>query len=102
MWHQGGQAQCAKWNKWVHQVINAMVNAWEENPWNPEAFFMVPHVFPKQVVALTQMVEVQTFAAAGIQDYGNTMDVPCLLLYFLCYINCFPQSDVALQLSKAQ
>ena len=31
--------------EWAHQVMDAVVNAWEENPWNTEAFFVVPRVF---------------------------------------------------------
>jgi hypothetical protein len=79
--------------EWAHQVMDAVVNAWAENPWNTEAFFVVPRVFQRNWGrASKHIVEVGTYAAATIPDYGGTTDIPCVVLHLPCYIRSLPPS----------
>jgi hypothetical protein len=77
--------------EWAHQVMQAVVNVWEENPWNTEAFFVVPRVFQCNWGHASQQVqEVGIFPAASILDYGEDTDIPCILLHLPCYVHSLP------------
>jgi len=77
--------------EWAHQVIDAVVNAWEENPWNTEAFFVVPRVFQNKWGRVSkQVVEVATFGAGSVPAYGDNTDIPCVLLHLPCYVRRLP------------
>ena len=69
-----------------------MVNAWEENPWNTEAFFVVPRVFQNKWGRVSkQVVEVATFGAGSVPAYGDNTDIPCVLLHLPCYVRRLPR-----------
>jgi hypothetical protein len=79
--------------EWAHQLINAVVNAWEENPWNTEAFFLIPRVFQGTWGrASKHVIEIGIFAVATILDYGEDTDIPCIVLHLPCYIRSLPPS----------
>ena len=77
--------------EWAHQLMDAVVNAWEENPWNTEAFFVVPRVFQRSWGrASKHIVELGIHAAASIPDYGENTDIPCVILHLPCYVRSLP------------
>jgi hypothetical protein len=77
--------------EWAHQVMDAVVNVWEESPWTTEAFFVVPRVFQcNWGRASKQIQEVGVFPAASIPDYGEDTDIPCVLLHLPCYVRSLP------------
>ena len=77
--------------EWAHQIMDAVVNVWEENPWNTEAFFIVPRVFQRSWGrASKHIVELETFAAATVPDYSDDTDIPCVVLHLPCYVRVLP------------
>ena len=77
--------------EWAHQLMDAVVNAWEENPWNTEAFFIVPRVFQCSWGRASKHIqEVGIVPAASIPDYGEGTDIPCVMLHLPCYVRSFP------------
>jgi hypothetical protein len=77
--------------EWAHQLMDAVVNAWEENPWNTEAFFVVPRVFQRRWGrASKHILEIGICAAADIPDYGGNTDIPCIIMHLPCYVRSLP------------
>jgi hypothetical protein len=77
--------------EWAHQIMDAVVNAWEENPWNTEAVFVVPRVFQCSWGRTSKHIhEVGVFAASSIPDYGEGTDIPCVVLHLPCYLRSLP------------
>jgi hypothetical protein len=77
--------------EWAHQVIDMVVNAWIESPWDMEAFFLVPRVFQRDWGRVSKhVVELGTHPAATIPEYGNNTDIPCVLLHLPCYVRSLP------------
>jgi hypothetical protein len=82
--------------EWAHQIMDAVVNVWEENPWNTEAFFIVPRVFQRAWGrASKHIVELGTFAAATVPDYGDGTDIPCVVLHLPCYVHVLPPPHIS-------
>ena len=77
--------------EWAHQLMDAVVNAWTEHPWDMEAFFLVPRVFQRTWGRTSKHIhEVGLHMAGTIPEYGGTTDIPCILLHLPCYIRSLP------------
>lgn len=77
--------------EWAHQLLDAVVTAWTENPWNTEAFFVVPRVFQRDWGRVSKhIVELGHHAASTIPDYGPDTDIPCIMLHLPCYVRSLP------------
>jgi hypothetical protein len=77
--------------EWAHQLIDMVLNAWVEQPWDTEAFVLVPRVFQRDWGRVSKhVVELRTHPAAMVPDYGPTTDIPCVLLHLPCYVRSFP------------
>jgi hypothetical protein len=77
--------------EWAHQVMDGIVTAWTEHPWNTEAFFVVPRVFQRDWGRVSKHIrELGTFASATVPDYGDLTDIPCLVLHLPCYVRSLP------------
>jgi hypothetical protein len=77
--------------EWAHQLIDAVLNVWVEQPWTTEAFFLVPRIFQRDWGrASKHVMECGTVAPAGIPIYGTHSDIPCVLLHLPCYVRCLP------------
>jgi hypothetical protein len=77
--------------EWAHQLLEAVMNAWIERPWDTEAFFVIPRVFQQDWGRVSkQIVEVGHYASTTIPDYGNQTDIPCVLLHLPCYVHSLP------------
>jgi hypothetical protein len=77
--------------EWAHQLMDRMAAAWTEYPWTTEAFFVVPRVFQRDWGRVSKhIVELGTFAAEMIPDYGGSTDIPCVLLHLPCYVRSLP------------
>jgi hypothetical protein len=84
--------------EWAHQIMEAVVNAWEENPWHTEAFFVVPRVFQTNWGRVSKHIhELEIFPATAIPDYGEITDIPCVLLHLPCYVRSLPSSNRRLE-----
>jgi hypothetical protein len=71
--------------------MDAIVNVWEENPWNMEAFFVIPCIFQRSWGRASKyIVELETFAAATVPNYGDDTDIPCVILHLPCYVCVLP------------
>jgi hypothetical protein len=77
--------------EWAHQLLDAVMNAWTERPWDTEAFFVIPRVFQRNWGRVSkQIVEVAHYASTTVPDYGTTTDIPCVLLHLPCYVRSLP------------
>jgi hypothetical protein len=77
--------------EWAHQLIDAVVNAWTEQPWGTEAFFIIPRVFQRDWGRVSKHIqELGQHASDTIPDYGETTDIPCILLHLPCYVRTLP------------
>jgi hypothetical protein len=77
--------------EWAHQLLDAVVTAWTEKPWDTEAFFVIPRVFQRDWGRVSKhIVELGQFAASTIPDYGIHTDIPCILLHLPCYVRSLP------------
>jgi hypothetical protein len=73
--------------RWAHQVLDGLATAWTEHPWDTEAFILVPRIFQRDWGRVSKHVlELGTFAADTIPDYGVDTDIPCVLLHLPCYV----------------
>jgi hypothetical protein len=77
--------------EWAHQLIDRLASAWTEYPWTTEVFLVIPRVFQRDWGRVSKhVVELGTFAAEVIPDYGGTTDIPCVLLHLPCYVRSLP------------
>jgi len=77
--------------EWAHQLIDMVLTAWTEHPWDTEAFFLIPRVFQRDWGRVSKhIVELQTYPAATVPEYGTTTDIPCILLHLPCYVRSLP------------
>jgi hypothetical protein len=77
--------------EWAHQLMDSIVSAWTEHPWNTEAFFVVPRVFQRDWGRVSKhILDLGTFASATVPDYGGLTDIPCVVLHLPCYVRCLP------------
>jgi hypothetical protein len=76
--------------EWAHQLIDAVLNVWVEQPWTTKAFFLVPRIFQRDWGgrASKHVMECGTVVPAGIPIYGTQSDIPCVLLHLPCYVRC--------------
>jgi hypothetical protein len=78
--------------EWAHQLIDAVVNAWTEQPWITEAFFIIPRVFQRDWGRVSKHIqELGQHASLTIPDYGDHTDIPCIMLHLPCYVRTLPQ-----------
>ena len=77
--------------EWAHQLLEAVVFAWIERPWDTEAFFVVPRVFQRDWGRVSRhLVELGVFPAASVPVYGLATDIPCVILHLPCYVRSLP------------
>jgi hypothetical protein len=77
--------------EWAHQLLDALVTAWTEQPWTTKAFFVVPRVFQRDWGRDSKhIMEIGTYAAPTIPDYGGHTDIPCVLVHLPCYVRSLP------------
>jgi hypothetical protein len=77
--------------EWAHQLLDAVLCAWIEQPWNTEAFFVVPRVFQRDWGRVSKhVVELGTFAASTVPVYGLRTNIPCVVLHLPCYVRSLP------------
>jgi hypothetical protein len=77
--------------EWAHQLMDAVVNAWTEHPWNTEAFFLIPRVFQRDWGRTSKHIQdLGLHIATSIPDYGGNTEIPCVLLHLPCYIRSLP------------
>jgi hypothetical protein len=77
--------------EWAHQLIDHFALAWTEHPWDTEAFFVIPRVFQRDWGRFSKhVIELGTFTATAILDYGANTDIPCLILHLPCYVHSLP------------
>jgi hypothetical protein len=70
--------------EWAYQLMDAAVNTWEENPWNTEAFFVVPRVFHcSWGRASKHIVEVTVTPCVVDKRSSSHPALPFALSYFL-------------------
>ena len=75
--------------EWVHQLIEAVVNAWIKHPWDTEAFFFIPRVFQRDWgQASKHIVDLGLLPPLDIPDYDS--DIPCVLMHLPCYVHSLP------------
>jgi hypothetical protein len=89
--------------EWAHQLMDAVLNAWTERPWDTEAFFVIPRVFQRDWGRVSkQILEMRHYAAATVPDYGTNTDIPCVLLHLPCYVRSLPPPRWMDQSSRPQ
>ena len=77
--------------EWAHQLLDAVVSTWTEQPWDTEAFFLIPRVFQCDWGRASKHIQELGLHAAGIiPAYGSTTDIPCILLHLPSYIRSLP------------
>jgi hypothetical protein len=77
--------------EWAHQLLEAVIFAWIERPWDTEAFFVVPRVFQRDWGRVSRhIVELGVFPAASVPVYGLSTDIPCVILHLPCYVRSLP------------
>jgi hypothetical protein len=77
--------------EWAHQLMEAVVNAWTEQPWDTEAFFIIPRVFQRDWGRVSKHIqELGRHVSDTIPDYGDHTDIPCILLHLPCYVRTLP------------
>jgi hypothetical protein len=77
--------------EWAHQLLDAVVSAWTEQPWHTEAFFIIPRVFQRDWGRASKHVQdLGLHSADSIPNYGGTTDIPCILLHLPCYVRTLP------------
>ena len=78
--------------EWAHQLLDAVVTAWTEQPWHTEAFFLIPRVFQRDWGRASKHIQdLGLHAADIIPAYSGTTDIPCVLLHLPCYVRSLPQ-----------
>jgi hypothetical protein len=79
--------------EWAHQLMDSLVSAWTEHPWDTEAFVVVPRVFQRDWSRVSKhFQEMGTFTANTVLDYGLDTDIPCVVLHLPCYVRSLPPS----------
>jgi hypothetical protein len=77
--------------EWAHQLLDAVLNAFTERPWDTEAFFIIPRVFQRDWGRVSkQIMEMGHYAATTVPDYGSNTDIPCIILHLPCYVHSLP------------
>ena len=77
--------------EWAHQLLDAVLCAWVETPWDTEAFFLIPRVFQWDWGQVSKhVVELGVFAAQAVPVYGLYTDIPCVVLHLPCYVCSLP------------
>jgi hypothetical protein len=77
--------------EWAHQLLDAVVSAWTEQPWYTEAFFLIPRVFQRDWGRASKHIQdLGLHAAEIIPAYSGTTDIPCVLLHLPCYVRSLP------------
>jgi hypothetical protein len=79
--------------EWAHQLLDAVVTTWTEQPWHTEAFFLIPRVFQRDWGRASKHIQdLGLHAADIIPAYGGTTNIPCVLLHLPCYVRSLPQT----------
>jgi hypothetical protein len=77
--------------EWAHQLMDALVTAWTEQPWHTEAFFLIPRVFQRDWGRASKHIQdLGLHPADTIPAYGGTTEIPCVLMHLPCYVRSLP------------
>jgi hypothetical protein len=77
--------------EWAHQLLDRLVSAWTEQPWEMEAFLLIPRVFQRDWGRVSKhVVELGTYPAAQVPGYAGHSDIPCVLMHLPCYVRSLP------------
>lgn len=76
--------------EWAGQVVSSVMHAWIEQPWNTEAFFVIPRIFQRRWGRISKhIVEVAVVDPQYVPGFTDS-DIPVVILHLPCFVRSLP------------
>jgi len=80
--------------EWADQIISAVLNVWVEQPWNTEAYFILPRIFQRRWGNKSKHIrELATVDSREVPG-GHDSDIPVVILHLPCFVRSLPSPSM--------